>query len=393
VQARSNMASGPLTFVTMVVFTAEKFQGNPLAVVAVHGNALTQKRKSLLAKEFKFSETVFLHDARGPGEPRLLEIFTETGEELPFAGHPLIGTAHYVSEVEAGGLGIFIDSHDSQIFNWLEKIPYDASNRDARATTTLITKAGPIQAFFNPYRQVAACSVPHNFHLHSQRIGIEQIITTQPHIQIVPTIDKEKGRSFPLISIVKGMTFALIDLTDNPEVFGALEGGKSPEAELDEKWKPSFVGAMYYKLLAKSEVEGEPAIHNISARMISHGIEDPGTGSACCALSCFLALGGDQGARTISVKDQKSSKDTQEDSGPTGSAEADLSKRTADVKLSEGKIERKVFGIQQGAEMGRLCTIAVEVDIKTDASGKQSIASVILSGRSMMMTRGELLGF
>jgi PhzF family phenazine biosynthesis protein len=101
------MASGPLTFVTLVVFTAEKFQGNPLAVVAVHGNALTQKRKSLIAKEFKYSETVFLHDARGPGEPRLLEIFTETGEEVPFAGHPLIGTAHYVSAMRGSGIRYF----------------------------------------------------------------------------------------------------------------------------------------------------------------------------------------------------------------------------------------------------------------------------------------------
>jgi PhzF family phenazine biosynthesis protein len=71
------------------VFSPEKFQGNPLALVSVHGNALSQKRKAQLAREFKYSETVFLHDAPGPGQPRLLEIFTETGEELPFAGHPV----------------------------------------------------------------------------------------------------------------------------------------------------------------------------------------------------------------------------------------------------------------------------------------------------------------
>lgn len=71
------------------VFSPEKFQGNPLAVVSVRGNALTQQRKSLIAKEFRYSETVFLHDAPGPGQPRLCEIFTETGEELPFAGHPV----------------------------------------------------------------------------------------------------------------------------------------------------------------------------------------------------------------------------------------------------------------------------------------------------------------
>lgn len=55
----------------------------------MRGNALSQKRKSLIAKEFGYSETVFLHDAPGPGRPRLCEIFTETGEEVPFAGHPV----------------------------------------------------------------------------------------------------------------------------------------------------------------------------------------------------------------------------------------------------------------------------------------------------------------
>jgi len=60
-----------------------------LAIVAIRGNAISQKRKGLIAKEFGYSETVFLHDAPAPGMPRLCEIFTETGEEIPFAGHPV----------------------------------------------------------------------------------------------------------------------------------------------------------------------------------------------------------------------------------------------------------------------------------------------------------------
>ena len=72
----------------MYVFTAEQFKGNPLAVVAVRGNALSQAKKQLIAKEFGFSETAFLHDAPGPGLPRRLDIFTPD-EEIPFAGHPV----------------------------------------------------------------------------------------------------------------------------------------------------------------------------------------------------------------------------------------------------------------------------------------------------------------
>ncbi|EXJ57942.1 hypothetical protein A1O7_05365 [Cladophialophora yegresii CBS 114405] len=363
----------------LTVFSPEKFQGNPLALVSVHGNVLSQRRKAQLAREFKYSETVFLHDAPGPGQPRLLEIFTETGEELPFAGHPIIGTAHY-------------------IFTYLEKINYDVATRDTqKQTTTLLTKAGRIPIFFNPYRQVAACVVPTSFHVHAKRVDIEKIISTQPHVQIVPTIDKERGRTFPLVSIVKGMTFVLVDLTDNPEIFGALQAGKSPEAELDADWAPSFVGCMYYRVLAKSEVPGEPAIHNVQARMISHGIEDPGTGSACSALSCYLALQS-QGQEAASEQKANPAEGSTEpaaasEEGKPPAANADLVKKTEDLKVGDAKIERKVFGIQQGAEMGRLCTIAVEVDVKTDADGEKSIANVILSGRANMMLKGEVLGF
>jgi len=352
------MASGPHTFVTMVVFSPEKYQGNPLAIVAVRGNALSQKRKSLIAKEFKFSETVFLHDAPGPGQPRLCEIFTETGEELPFAGHPIIGTAHY-------------------IFSYLEKMHYGGpQDRDTqRQAAVLLTKAGKIPIFYNPYRQVAACAIPFDFHEHSRQVPMEKLVATQPQIQIIPTIDKIKDKSFPLVSIVKGMTFVLVDLTDNPEIFAALQAGKSPEVELDSEWSPSFVGCMYYKVLAKSEQDGEPTIHNVQTRMISHGIEDPGTGSACSALSCYLAL---------RREDRKTSE-------PEAEAEADLTKKAEDLKLAE-KTERKVFGIQQGVEIGRLCTIAVEVDVKTDAQGQASIANVILSGRASVHLKGELVG-
>jgi predicted PhzF superfamily epimerase YddE/YHI9 len=249
------------------------------------------------------------------------------------------------------------------------------ADRDTqRQTAVLLTKAGRIPVFYNPYRQVAACAVPHDFHLHAGRVPMEKVIGTQPHIQIVPTIDQEKGRTFPVVSIVKGMTFALVDLTDNPEVFAALQAGKAPEVELDPDWSPSFVGCMYYKLVASSEQAGEPTIHNIQARMISQGIEDPGTGSACSALSCYLALN----------PSSTSAKPTPSDT------EGELAKKTEDLQVGE-KTERKVFGIQQGAEMGRLCTIAVEVDVKTDSEGKTSIANVILSGRGTLQLRGEIL--
>lgn len=238
-----------------------------------------------------------------------------------------------------------------------------------------MTKAGPVPVFYNPYRQVAACTVPHAYHLHSKQLSMEKILAVQPHVQIVPTIEKCTGKAFPVVSIVKGMTFGLVDLTDAPEVFAALQAGQAPETELDNDWSPSFVGCLYYIRRQRMEQTGEPTIHNIQARMISHGIEDPATGSGCCALACYLSLS--------QAKGGQSSEETK--------PEEELVNKTEAVKL-EDKPQRVVFGIQQGIEMGRASTIAVEVDIKRDRAGKPMVAGVILSGRANFQTKGEIIG-
>lgn len=244
------------------------------------------------------------------------------------------------------------------------------ADRDAPPqSAVLLTKAGRIPIFYNNYRQLAACTVPHHVHVHSKQVATEKVLAVQPQLQIVPTIEKIKGQTFPVVSIVKGMTFALVDLTEAPELLKSLSVGHAPEVELDEEWKPSFIGALYYTRTAGKEKVGEQPIHNIHARMITQGIEDPGTGSACCALACFLALGEDAKA-----------------SGVTR-----LEKQTANLKL-EDKVEHLVYAIEQGVEMGRRCQIAVEVDVKRDAAGKREVSNVILSGRANIWAAGHLLG-
>ena len=342
------MAAGPTTFMTSVVFSAERYQGNPLAIVAVRANSLSQQRKSLIAKEFGYSETVFIHDAPGPGLPRRLDIFTEKGEEIPFAGHPVIGAAHY-------------------IFQHLEREPYRGpQDRDVPPQTAVfMTKAGRVPVFYNPYRQLAACTVPHEFHIHSKKVSIDEVVAVQPQIRIIPTFEKVKTLSFPVVSLVKGMTFALIDLTDAPQVLAGLKAGEAPAVELDKEWTPSFTGCMYYKRKGFTEqAKGEPSIINLQCRMIVQGFEDPGTGSASCALACYLATTGES---------------------------HDLVAKTAGMKLAEGKLEHSIFAIEQGIEMGRKCTIAVEVDTKREGE-EQKIQTVILSGRANFMLKGELMG-
>ena len=73
------------------VFTDVRFAGNPLAVLP-DAQGLTDLQMQQIAREFNFSETTFVLPAEA-GHTRRVRIFTPT-IELPFAGHPNIGTAY-----------------------------------------------------------------------------------------------------------------------------------------------------------------------------------------------------------------------------------------------------------------------------------------------------------
>lgn len=73
------------------VFTEKAFAGNPLAVVLDAGGLQTAAMQAVAA-EFNLSETVFVLPPADPEHRARLRIFTP-GRELPFAGHPTVGTA------------------------------------------------------------------------------------------------------------------------------------------------------------------------------------------------------------------------------------------------------------------------------------------------------------
>ncbi len=80
-----------LEFETCDVFTDTRFGGNPLAVV-FGGHGLDGAAMQRVAREFNLSETVFVLPAEADGAAARIRIFTP-GAELPFAGHPNVGTA------------------------------------------------------------------------------------------------------------------------------------------------------------------------------------------------------------------------------------------------------------------------------------------------------------
>jgi trans-2,3-dihydro-3-hydroxyanthranilate isomerase len=87
-------------FHTLDVFTAKPLSGNSLAVI--HGaDELDTEEMQAIARETNLSETVFVLQPHNPVHTARIRIFTPT-REVPFAGHPTIGTAVLLAEQKFG---------------------------------------------------------------------------------------------------------------------------------------------------------------------------------------------------------------------------------------------------------------------------------------------------
>ena len=86
-----------LAFHTLDVFTDRRYGGNPLAVVLA-ADGLNTRQMQTVAREFNLSETVFVQAATDAPAQFKVRIFTPD-VELPFAGHPTVGTACLLAEL------------------------------------------------------------------------------------------------------------------------------------------------------------------------------------------------------------------------------------------------------------------------------------------------------
>ncbi len=85
-------------FFTLDVFTTRRLSGNPLAVV-LNSEGLSDAEMQSIAAEFNLSETVFVLPPDDPANRAKIRIFTPV-HELPFAGHPTVGTAVLLSTLD-----------------------------------------------------------------------------------------------------------------------------------------------------------------------------------------------------------------------------------------------------------------------------------------------------
>jgi trans-2,3-dihydro-3-hydroxyanthranilate isomerase len=123
-------------YVVADVFTEEPLAGNPVAVFT-DAREIPEERLQPLARELNLSETVFVYTPDGDGHVRI-RIFTPT-LELPFAGHPVLGTAFVLAgplqldeirlETGSGIVPIRLDREGPRIaFGWMRQ-PLVAAER------------------------------------------------------------------------------------------------------------------------------------------------------------------------------------------------------------------------------------------------------------------------
>lgn len=163
-----------LSYSTLDVFTTTQFTGNQLAVVHVPSSLplltsvpLSQEIKQNIAREFKFSETVFLHDALTATSNRQLDIFT-LKEELPFAGHPIIGTICHVCQSEEPPL----------------------------KSVTLLCKAGLIVGRYDPETKLAEAEIPHDVRIHHALVSGRAVLKYVHFGVILPNFAPESESQY-----------------------------------------------------------------------------------------------------------------------------------------------------------------------------------------------------
>jgi PhzF family phenazine biosynthesis protein len=324
-----------LHFVTLDVFTTERFRGNPLAIVYVPPKAeLSQDRKQTIAKEFNLSETVFLHlsvpdTSNVDGKDVSVDIFT-VDQELPFAGHPTIGTTYHL-----------------------------LSKTGKSSKINLITKAGRIPARFDPDADRARLEVPHAIAIHDVSVPVAKVsqalglLPSFPSNFIIP--NDLKGVGVALVSIVKGLAFILLRVA-SLHVLATLKSTgfkfKAEDVGATDLAADTFIATYAYYIKEESATTTK-----IRTRMFDGNLEDPATGSAASCLCGYLSI--------VAASSDRSA-----------SAQAPL----------------REYEVTQGVEMGRQSDISVDVQLTT-VKGKEgaSVDKIWLGGSAVEVMHGTIV--
>lgn len=242
-------ATRTLQLVQLDVFSETRFEGNQLAVI-LDGRGLTDEQMQSIARETNLSETTFVF----PREPGIentrgirVRIFT-VAEELPFAGHPTLGTA-FALRGNSDAVQITLDLN-------VGAVPVRFETRPGRPLFGEMTQTEP------------------KFGMQHERSAVAQATGLS-----IEDFDPD----LPIETVSTGVPFTVAPLR-NLERIRKLHIDQPRAAEYLSKSDGKF-----FYFVCRETMNPEARLH---ARMIFYNGEDPATGSAAgCATAWMVAHG------------------------------------------------------------------------------------------------------
>ena len=242
------------------VFSSKPLEGNSLAVLS-DARGLSDEEMQAIAKEMNLSETTFIF----PGDPRTerergirVRIFT-VQEELPFAGHPTLGTA------------------------------FALQNKNKTSEVTLELNVGKV-----PVRFEDAAGQP----TFGEMTQVDPVFGTQHDRESVARATglqaEDFDPSFPIETVSTGMPFTITPLRSLP-VIRKLRIDLRSATEYLEK-----TGGKFFYFVSRETTDPAAGLH---ARMLFYNGEDPATGSAAgCTAAWMVAHGAAQPEQRVLIE-------------------------------------------------------------------------------------------
>jgi len=253
-----------VNFYIVDVFAESKYAGNQLAVFCGAGVAeLSEAQMLQIAREINYSETTFIRspDPRDGGYD--VRIFTPK-KELPFAGHPTLGTA-FVLQQE-----IIRQKVDRVILN---------------------LAVGQIPVTFNYHNESADI-----LWMRQNQPSFGQVLSAESLANVLNLAPDEIDANFPIQEVSTGVPFIIVPLK-------TLASLKKAQVNLDKYFE--LVDTMEAKEILIFCPETYSDLNDLSVRVFAHSLgipEDPATGSANGCLAGYLVEYAYYGAAKIDVR-------------------------------------------------------------------------------------------
>lgn len=242
-------------YLTADVFTARTFGGNQLAVIP-DARGLTTEQMQAITREFNYAESTFVLPPDNPAHTRRVRIFTP-GEEMPFAGHPTVGTAFVLAAIGE----IPLTGDETRIVFEEGVGPVPVAIRAVNGVPT--------------FCQLSVAKLPEVFPPVASREELAPLLSLE--------VDDLREGVFHPQAVSCGLPFTFIPLRDRAAV-------SRVKFRLD-LWERNLAHLPNHMVMVFA-MEAEEAGHDVRARMFGPGVgvmEDPATGSACAALGGYLA--------------------------------------------------------------------------------------------------------